>query len=238
MEREDASYSGPVEAEAVELEESENAEGLREVRVDTVDEFLAAIGPDTVIKLSEGVYDLSTATDYGAYGTEYYYWVNVFDGPGLVISGIENLSIEAEGDVSIAAIPRYANVISFLNCENISLSGFTAGHTQEPGECAGGVLDFENCWGLKIDDCRLYGCGILGIRAYYCSELQVSNTEIYDCSLGAIALYTVMDAAFESMNIHDCGENVLELADCMDLSYEGMELKNGGYTLQNGLPVS
>ena len=236
MQREEAEYSGPAEAAAVELDEELNEDGLREVSVSSVDEFLAAIGSDTVIRLESGLYDLSTATDYGAYGTDYYYWHDVFDGPGLVISGVRNLSIVAESGCTIAAIPRYADVLKFINCESISLSGFTAGHTKEPGECAGGVLSFENCWDIDIDDCQLFGCGILGINAYYCSDIDVKNTEIYECSQGAIALFTVMDARFENMDIHDCRTPEIGLHDCMDIVFEGDSLNNAGgsYWLKDG----
>ena len=236
MQREEAEYSGPEAATAVELDEELNEEGLREVSVGTVDEFLAAIGSDTVIRLEGGVYDLSTATDYGAYGTDWYYWLDVFDGPGLVISGVRNLSIVAENDSTVAAIPRYADVLKFINCENISLSGFTAGHTEEPGECAGGVLSFENCWDVNIDECSLFGCGIIGINAYYCSDIEVKNTEIYECSQGAVALYTVMDARFENMDIHDCRTPELSLHDCMDILFEGEALDNpgGSYYIKDG----
>ena len=43
------------------------------VHVTTVDEFLAAIAPDTTIYLEPGVYDLSTAEGYGVSGTERYH---------------------------------------------------------------------------------------------------------------------------------------------------------------------
>jgi len=236
MQREEAEYSGPIEAEPPELNESINEEGLREVCVNSVDEFLAAIGSNTVIKLAGGTYDLSRATDYGAYGTDYYYWQDTFDGPSLVISGVNNLSIIADEGCIIAAIPRYADVLSFINCENLSLSGFTAGHTQEPGECAGAVLSFENCWDIDIDSCSLYGCGILGIHAYYCSDIEVKNTEIYECSSGAIALYTVMDARFENMDIHDCRTPEISLHDCMDILFEGEALSDpgGSYWIKDG----
>ena len=236
MQREECLYEGPIEAAPVELEEALNEEGLREVSVETVDEFLAAIGSNTVIKLKGSTFDLSQASDYGAYGTDFYYWRDVFDGPGLVINGVKNLSIIAEQDCTIAAIPRYADVLSFINCENITLSGFTAGHTEEPGECAGGVLSFENCWDIDIDGCHLFGCGILGINAYYCSDIDVKNTEIYECSQGAIALYTVMDASFENMDIHDCMTPEISLHDCMDIYFEGDKLNyaGGSYWLMDG----
>ncbi len=237
MEWMEAKFSGPAEAAPIELDESINAEGLREVRVKTVDEFLAAIASDTVIKLEGELFDLSTAADYGAYGNENYYWSNVFDGPGLVISGVQNLSIIADEPAEITALPRYADVLHFLNCENITLSGFTAGHSEGAGSCAGCVLAFENCWDINIDACRLYGCGTWGINAYYCSELDVENTEIYDCSIGVIALYTVMDAAFENMDVHDCPIPEISLHDCMDIVYEGVALDHSNWRLDNGKPV-
>ena len=234
MVQSEVSYEGMTEPEPVELNEITSAEGQREVIVTTVDEFLAAIADNTTIKLDAELFDLSTATDYGAYGGDNYYWVDIYDGPSLVINGVENLSIIAENDCTIAAIPRYANVMSFINCENITLSGFTAGHTEEPGQCAGGVLDFQDCWGIGIDNCRLYGCGILGISSRSCSELRVQDTEIYDCSQGAISLSTTMDASFDNMNIHDCHTPELYLYGCMNVKFEGEDLIDGSYITSSG----
>ena len=234
MVQSEATYEGPAELPPVELDEFRTEEGRREVTVSTVDEFLAAIDDNTTIKLDAELFDLSTASDYGSYGGGNYYWINSFDGPSLVINGVEGLSIVAENDCTIAAIPRYANVMSFINCENITLSGFTAGHTEEPGQCAGGVLDFQDCWGIGIDNCRLYGCGILGISSRSCSELRVQDTEIYDCSQGAISLSTTMDASFDNMNIHDCHTPELYLYGCMNVKFEGEDLIDGSYITNSG----
>ncbi len=234
MVQSEASFEGLDELPPVELNEMLSENGRREVTVTTVDEFLAAIDDDTTIKLDAELFDLSTASDYGAYGGDNYYWIDIFDGPGLVINGVKNLSIVSENDCTISAIPRYANVLSFVNCESIVLSGFTAGHTEEPGSCAGGVLDFQDCWGIGIDNCRLYGCGILGISAKACSELRVQDTEIYDCSQGAISLGNIFDASFDGMNIHDCHTPEISIYESMDISFEGEELAPGVYKLENG----
>ena len=160
----------------------------------------------------------------------------MYDGPGLVISGVENLSIVGEGAV-ISAIPRYANVLGFVNCDNITLRGFTAGHTEEPGECAGGVLDFQNCQGIDIADCRLYGCGILGISASGCTKLSVEKTEIYDCSQGAIALYATDGAAFSDCDIHDCRTPEISISDCSGVTYNGENLKYGSFQIVDNMAV-
>lgn len=176
------------------------------VHVTTVDEFLAAIAPDTTIYLEAGTYDLSTAEGYGVSGTERYHWELRFDGPSLVITGVDGLTIEGAGaeSVTIAAVPRYADVLGFERCAGLTLRGFTAGHTEEKGYCTGGVLYFDLCDDAVIDGCALFGCGIMGITAGSCADMNVSNTEIYDCEYGAVTLND-SNAVFDSCDIHDNG---------------------------------
>ncbi len=176
------------------------------VHVTTVDEFLAAIAPDTTIYLEPGVYDLSTAAGCGVTETDRYRWDLRFDGPSLVITGVDGLTIEGAGaeSVTIAAVPRYADVLSFERCAGLTLRGFTAGHTEEKGYCTGGVLYFDLCDDAVIDGCALFGCGIMGITAGSCADMNVSNTEIYDCEYGAVTLND-SNAVFDNCDIHDNG---------------------------------
>ena len=176
------------------------------VHVTTVDEFLAAIAPDTTIYLEPGVYDLSTAAGCGVTETDRYRWDLRFDGPSLVITGVDGLSIEGAGaeSVTIAAVPRYADVLGFERCAGLTLRGFTAGHTEEKGYCTGGVLYFDLCDDAVIDGCALFGCGIMGITASNCDDMNVSNTEIYDCEYGAVTLND-SNAVFDNCDIHDNG---------------------------------
>lgn len=176
------------------------------VHVTTVDEFLAAIAPDTIIYLEPGTYDLSTAAGCGVTETDRYHWDLRFDGPSLVITGVDGLTIEGAGaeSVTIAAVPRYADVLGFERCADLTLRGFTAGHTEEKGYCTGGVLYFDLCDDAAIDGCALFGCGIMGITASSCTDMNVSNTEIYDCEYGAVTLND-SNAVFDNCDIHDNG---------------------------------
>lgn len=176
------------------------------VHVTTVDEFLAAIAPDTTIYLEPGVYDLSTAAGCDVTETDRYHWDLRFDGPSLVITGVDGLTIEGAGaeSVTIAAVPRYADVLGFERCAGLTLRGFTAGHTEEKGYCTGGVLYFDLCDDAVIDGCALFGCGIMGITASNCDDMNVSNTEIYDCEYGAVTLND-SNAVFDNCDIHDNG---------------------------------
>ena len=198
------------------------------VHVSTVDEFLAAIGPSTSIYLEDGVYDLSTASSYGGYGSQYYVWKDTeVDGPQLVICNLRGLSITGGGadKVTISAEPRYAEVLAFSNCRDIELSGFTAGHTQEPGTCVGGVLYFNESSNVQVSGCSLYGCGVWGVTAIDSSDIAVKDTEIYDCSSGDINLSRCRNVSFDNCNIHDNGLSRI-VSDCLMVTMDGEPLRS------------
>ena len=116
------------------------------VEVGTVDEFLAALAPNAIIVLREGEYDLSRASSYGLEDVKgNYSWDLIPGGCQLNISQLKGLRLIGQGEVSILAQPRYAEVLRFTDCWDLRLEGLTLGHTQEPGVCAAGVLSLENC---------------------------------------------------------------------------------------------
>lgn len=196
-----------------------------EVVVSTVDELIAAIASDTEIVLKDGTYDLSAAKDYGTGWSDYYYWSEEFDGPALTVSGVDNLVIRSEsGDrtkCTISAVPRYADVLKFKSCTNITVSGFTAGHTVEPGYCTGGVLYYEDCDNILVNQCGLYGCGILGVRAELCSVLAVTGCEIYECSYGGISIGNSSGIKIENCSFRDLGGDALHFYECRDITVDG-----------------
>ncbi|MBR0199141.1 MAG: right-handed parallel beta-helix repeat-containing protein [Oscillospiraceae bacterium] len=213
------------------------------VTVKTVDEFLKAIGPDRTILLDGELFDLSTASSYGGVGGKYYYWAEGYDGPALIITDVSGLTIRgASGDpkaVTLAAVPRYANVLAFRNCSNISLADFTAGHTQEPGSCSGGVLYFTNCHGIDLDRCRLYGCGVLGLDCDGCTGMAVRDCEIYECSQGGVHLARTDGVRFLNCDIHDVPSPALYFFNSGDLSWNGEPLSGTRFDLDaDGKPLS
>ena len=187
------------------------------VHVKNVDEFLAALGSDRDILLAEGCYDLSTASDYGRdYADGPYTWREVYAADGeadggsfeLVIRDVRNLNIAGDTDdirrVVLQAVPRYANVLCFENCQ-VTLGALTAGHTEAPGICAGGVLQLTGCSDCTVWSSRLYGCGVLGVEAQSCRKLRLLCDEIYDCSNGAVWARTCRDVRVENCSVHSCG---------------------------------
>ena len=209
-----------------------------EVTVTTIDELLAAIGPDRTIVLDGELFDLSTASNYGSVGGEYYFWNQSYDGPELVIKNVSGLSIRAKSDdpkaTALAAIPRYANVLNFENCNDIVLIGFTAGHTKEPGSCSGGVLNFRNCNNVRTDGMRLYGCGILGIQTSQCTSIDVRRTEIYECSQGAAQFFQTDGIIFTDCDVHGVPSPAFRFTECGDKIWNGEALAslNGMYDVK------
>lgn len=203
-------------------------EGISYVHVETVDELLAAIAPDTVIYLDAPRYDLSTASTYGGFGGEWYGWLSEYDGAGLNIMDVDNLSIISENGAEIVTVPRYVDVLRFTSCRDVTLSGVTLGHTEQPGECVGNVVGLYGCTGVNISECCLYGCGVVGVYAVDCESLNIASSEIYDCSNSAVNLYSVNNAVFTDCNIHDCGAPEIYLSDC-GAWYNGEQLGSGSY---------
>ena len=184
-----------------------------QVHVSTDDEFLNALAPDTEIILDAEFYDLSTATGYETKNGTYYRWEEVFDGVQLTIQNLSNLTIRAEGDDikahTVSARPRYAHVIKFENCSNIMVEGFTSGHTVEPGSCCGGVIGFNNYEDVLVNNCGLYGCGVVGVWAENTKGIQVTNSDIYECSWGGVYMMFCKDVTFNGNTIRDLGEEFM-----------------------------
>ena len=228
------------EAAAVEEVTSVSTGAQTQVRVTTVDELLAAIAPDTEIILDAEFYDLSTATGYGEANATYYRWEEVFDGVQLTIQDVNNLTIRAEGDDikahTVSARPRYAHVLNFDNCSAITVEGFTAGHTFEPGSCAGGVLGFQGSQDILIRNCGLYGCGVVGVWAERSKNIQVAACDIYECSWGGIYMVSCKNVTFSGNTIRDLGEEYdgifhdgtpFMLHDTTNITIDGVKKDNG-----------
>ncbi len=229
LRRQNVSWSAPERPEETVSIPETGEDGM--VHVKNVDEFLAAIAPDRTIYLEDGIYDLSEAKDYGYGGGEYWYWMSSFDGPGLAIRSVDNLTIKAAGPhrTRIVAVPRYCEVLSFEDCEGLTLYGFTAGHTESLDDigCAGGVISFMECRNFTVEDCSLYGCGVMGITGISSSDGIIRHTEIHDCVNGAFYFYDSRRVEINECNIHDIADFTYQIYDCEGITSNGERLPGG-----------
>ena len=232
MQREDylENYAGPRQPEAAAPEGEVNEFGEATYHVDNVDDFLAAIGSNTTIYVDAELIDFSTASNYGGYGGTSYCWRDNYDGPALVITGVQNLHIIGQGrdKTTLQAVPRYADVLYFEDCSNISVEDLTAGHLKEaPGSCAGDVLEFYRCGEILVRGCGLFGCGVNAVYATDCQGLTVEDTEMYECSGDGAIIYNCYGVNFENCSIRDCGSNSVNVYESQNVTWNGQQLRGG-----------
>jgi Right handed beta helix region len=173
------------------------ARSQTEITVNTAEEFLQAIAPNRMIKLNPTTFVLSSLDPQKR--TEYAWFRKVFDGYELVIENVENLTIVGSGrqPARILTQPRYADVFSFRNCQNIILNNFEAGHSPDLGFCRGGVLEFADCENVQINDAILFGSGTLGITAKNVRGLSCRNIVIKECTYEILCLSQSQNIEFK-----------------------------------------
>jgi hypothetical protein len=167
-----------------------------EITVRNVEEFFEAIGSNRTIKLKSGIYNLSNLKSPTP--TKNKYFVDVLDGQELVLSELENLTIEGIGNFppKILVKPRYADVLSFQQSQNITIKNIIAGHAPQMGDCRGGVLTFGSSKNIQIDRAVLFGSGTMGIRANTVENLTCTNSVIRECTYRIMCLIDSKKIAF------------------------------------------
>ena len=193
---------------------------IKTVDAATVDELLKAIAPNTIINLTGRSYNLTEAQGYGVYGSDFYSWNEIYDdGWELEIDGVDNLTIRAEKPgVEIVTRPRYACVLKFDSCRDLTLAGFTCGHTDGAGVCTGAVINLSGCRNVTIEGCDLYGCGTYGLELDRSRSVHAVNTTIRDCSSGALSASASADVLLDNCTVYGIAgySGVFSYSGCRD----------------------
>lgn len=198
----------------------------RTVHVNSVDGFLAAIGPYTHIIIESPVLELNTASDYGSAGGKYYRWESIPDSGGysLVICDVERLSVSGLGAdaTSILTDCSAADVLTFSNCKNPMIQALTLGHTSDSGTGSG--LALLDCYGSYINVCRFPGTNAVGFRAVNCPDIMVQSTAILDCPAAGVILDTCKNVEFWLLEVQNCPADIVIHGDCSSIHREGTAL--------------
>ncbi len=201
-------------------------EKYRTVEVSNATELLNNAKSYTKLVLTQPEYDL---TNVGNISNHKVKADSVFDGVQYVISGVSYLSIEPKKGVksTLLVTPRYANVLPFEDCSNITIKGITAGHTIDKGYCTGGVIELRNSDAINVEDCKLYGCGTYGVIADESVAIHVKNSEIYECSYGAIDLANCYNVKFSNCTFRDNEEfDIFSIKNCNNVEIANSVIKN------------
>lgn len=188
---------------------AETAEALQEapeddgvITVASVSELLEAIRPNVCIRIEPGKYNISAFLDTVDI-TEWnltHRCVEIrpcYDGPEVVIRRADGLVLqgatENTADTELVTDPRYAAVLFFDDCRDVTVSFLTMGHT-DTGDCAGSVTAFTDCRDVALDHLDLYGCGVFAVSAYEGTErLVTTDCTLRDCMNGPIEVYDCKD---------------------------------------------
>ena len=136
----------------------------------------------------------------------------------------DGLHIQGAGldETVILGKDRYANILSFSGCQGLTIADLTAGHSPQPGFCAGGVVYLQNCGDVQVEGCGLFGCGTVGVWASGCRGLAVQNCRIYECSDSAVTVDSCRDVTVADCEIdHNSWRNEETIASSMFQACDG-----------------
>jgi parallel beta-helix repeat protein len=183
------------------------------VSVSNARQFLEALGSNRIIEMMPGRYNLSEWApcecddDRRLQLSEGVSW----SGGGIVLRNINNLVIRGARDGGISEIvieSLWAEIMSFYNSSNISIENITAGHTERPGICDGGVLYFEESSQISITGVNMYGSGTRGLTLVKVHGMRVADSQIYECTADIMLLNFSSNISFENCLFRDNGGGI------------------------------
>ena len=185
--------------------------------VTTTEQLLQAIQSNRHVSIQPGTYRLEKLkgkiSDTVAWSS----------GTGVVIKGVKNLMLEANGDVKILSPDATAAVLTFVDCEDVSIKGVIAGHTPEVQFCVGGVFDLTRCRGFKIKKSVLFGCGTRGLSLDAVNDLLLEDSVIKECTVDIISAHGCNNLRFIKCEFkyNKYISTPLAFYDCSDVIFEG-----------------
>lgn len=175
--------------------ESQATSTLQTFDVGTPEELLTAIGSDRILRLTGKEYVLSDLQDRHM---DHVRWDPEFDGMTFTIRNVSNLKLVGKSDepARIIVRPRYAYVLNFENCTNVTLENLVLGHEPDKGHCTSGVIGATHCEDLKLLRCDLFGCGTEGLTLENVSGFRFDRSIIRECSYGILTIKSCRDLKF------------------------------------------
>jgi len=149
-----------------------------------------------------------------------------FDGNGLQVRGLKDLTIMGKKGATLVASPRYANVMEFINCSGLTIENVVMGHTEE-GYCDKGVVEFDGCVDLTVNDCDFYGCGTEGFVFNNCYRVAVNRSCVHDCSYYTMHIKDCVLIRFNDCTFRDNREfEQLSVSNSWDIFFTGCAFNN------------
>lgn len=202
----------------------------QKIQVSTTKELVAAIGSDRTIELIGGpfVLDPQLVEDGGAADAAFSF-AEGFGGATAQIRGVHNLHLRAVGDRVRVLGTSPDEVLGLRNCEGVRFEGLVLGHIEGlSGSCSAPVLVAEDCRGLWLRDCDLFGCGTDGMIARQVHDVVLERCAVHTCSAGVVQFHGCTDLRFTATSFRDCamlwGEGGFVFRDCARVAFRDCEV--------------
>lgn len=193
----------------------------------TASELLQNIESNTEIKLYKGDYNISDIVL--SYDKDVYYNdidVGPYGDRELIIRNLSNVSLTGDEGTRIISKHEYANIITLINCNNISFKSIEFGHHPEMGGCTGGVLVFINCNNVVVDRCTMFGCGTVGITMIGCQNINIVSSMITKCNSELVYLEDSTDCIFENTKIWNNETRTLRILHCNNIVFKNCSIED------------
>lgn len=204
------------------------------VTVHTAEEFIKALKPDTHIIIDADDYlDINGAArnsnlpvfdrDNPTKGV----YKQGGDDETFIIS-LDNIVIEGspeKGRAHFLGHNEMLDVLVFWNCKNVTIKHIRAGHAQS-GECSGDVFWIKGCDYVTIDDCELYGCGVVGANINNSKNVSITNSWIYECSDAGIDISESENATVSNTLIDHCYWAFRIVESCKNVAFTKCTINN------------
>lgn len=107
---------------------------------------------------------------------------------GLVLSEVEDVTVEARGKVELIVDNLDDAVLSVKNCRRVKISGFSARHEKPAPEyqCEGAVIRCDQSEDVFISENKLNGCGAAGVFAMGSKNIVVYKNRIFNNSFAGV----------------------------------------------------
>jgi hypothetical protein len=149
------------------------------VYVKSTYELIKALRNNRHIIIENGTYDITYNDTLKNLSRHFVQTSDIWE--NIEITGLQNVTFEGKGNVSIIITDPYSWVINFTDCKNLTFKNIEIGHKVE-GECMGGAALFQNSQKIKMFKVGLYGCGTTGIELRNVNEFVMDSSKVYKCT--------------------------------------------------------
>lgn len=193
--------------------------GYAEIEVNSINEFVKAIKPNTKIIIKNSEIKLDDLEKNISHDNKYIGWSKGDWVAGAKLEGIDNITIIGglKNPTYMFMDDNYNDVLQIVNCKKVKFENIEFGHPI-PSGCMGDVIVLTNSENITFDNCIIDGSGIAGINATNVNYLAVNNSIIENCSYTPMILESVSNSTFNGVIFqHNWGSAGLK--DCRKIDF-------------------